>query len=160
MNGLYNAIIAPVKRKVFVSYHHGGDQFFYNGLSLHFTEKLEIFEDQSLERAYDSENIDYVRWQIRQNHIAGSSCTLVLCGAHTHRRKFVDWEIKATLDKQHGLIGVWFCRPCRWRSMAVPETGEATGKSRFGLCDMAKLGSTECRKFDNGHSKVESLYPE
>ena len=48
-----------------------------------------------------------MRWQIRQNDITGSSCTIVLCGAATHQRKYVDWEIKATLDKQHGLIGVW-----------------------------------------------------
>jgi hypothetical protein len=25
----------------------------------------------------------------------------------TSQRKYVDWEIKATLDKQHGLIGIW-----------------------------------------------------
>jgi hypothetical protein len=32
--------------------------------------------------------------------------TIVLVGKDTWRRKFVDWEIKATLDKDHGLIGV------------------------------------------------------
>ncbi len=31
---------------------------------------------------------------------------MVLCGAQTPQRKFVDWEIKATLDKEHGLIAV------------------------------------------------------
>lgn len=30
----------------------------------------------------------------------------VLCGAETPQRKYVDWEIKATLDKYHGLVGV------------------------------------------------------
>jgi len=30
----------------------------------------------------------------------------VLCGAETYKRKYADWEIKATLDKQHGLIGI------------------------------------------------------
>ena len=29
---------------------------------------------------------------------SGSSCTIVLCGARTHERKYVDWEINATLD--------------------------------------------------------------
>src|SRR5207249_3540605 len=31
---------------------------------------------------------------------------VVLCGKETPWRKFVDWEIKATLDRQHGLLGV------------------------------------------------------
>jgi len=43
---------------------------------------------------------------IRENFITGTSCTIVLCGAQTHLRKYVHWEIKATLDKEHGLIGV------------------------------------------------------
>ena len=30
----------------------------------------------------------------------------MLVGEYTWGRKYVDWEIKATLDKQHGLIGV------------------------------------------------------
>ena len=92
---------------MFVSYHHGGDQFYYNAFSKFFSDICDVFEDQSLDRAYQSDNTDYVRWQIRQNDISGSSCTIVLCGAETHQRKYVDWEIKATLDKQHGLIGIW-----------------------------------------------------
>jgi hypothetical protein len=31
---------------------------------------------------------------------------VVLVGPTTYQRKHIDWEIKATLDKQHGLIGV------------------------------------------------------
>lgn len=103
---LSGAMLAP-KRKVFVSYHHRGDQSFYNEFTRIFSTSLEIFHDTSLDRAYDSANTDYVRWAIRANNISGSSCTIVLCGAQTHERKYVDWEIKATLDKGHGLIGVW-----------------------------------------------------
>jgi hypothetical protein len=44
--------------------------------------------------------------RIRENHISGSSCTIVLVGKDTWGRKYVDWEVKATLDKGHGLIGV------------------------------------------------------
>jgi len=38
--------------------------------------------------------------------LEGTSVTVALIGAETHKRKFVDWEIKATLDDEHGLIGV------------------------------------------------------
>jgi antiphage defense system Thoeris ThsB-like protein len=44
--------------------------------------------------------------RIRENYVTGSSCTIVLVGRDTWGRKFVDWEIMATLDKGHGLIGV------------------------------------------------------
>jgi hypothetical protein len=92
---------------VFVSYRHRGDQAYYNRFAKFFADSVDVFYDNSLDRAYDSEKTDYVRWQIRENNIAGNSCTIVLYGAATHERKYADWAINATLDKQHGLIGVW-----------------------------------------------------
>jgi hypothetical protein len=94
------------RRKVFVSYHHDKDQAFYNDLSrLDF--EYECVTDNSLDRWIDSDNPEYVIQRIRDRYIAGSSCTVVLCGRDTPWRKYVDWEIKATLDKTHGLLGVW-----------------------------------------------------
>jgi Thoeris protein ThsB, TIR-like domain len=95
-----------IKRKVFVSYHHGGDQRYYNAFSKIFHDTLEIIYDNSLERIIDSEDADYVMRRIRENYISGTSCTIVLVGKDTWGRKYVDWEIKATLEKEHGLIGV------------------------------------------------------
>lgn len=95
-----------VKRKVFVSYHHGGDQGYYDLFTRAFCETYDVITDNSLERRVDSLDVDYVMRRIRENYIAGSSCTIVLVGKDTWGRKYVDWEIKATLEKQHGLIGV------------------------------------------------------
>lgn len=95
-----------VKRKVFVSYHHGADQPYYNCLSSVLADTYDVIYDNSLERQIDSDDVDYVMRRIREDYVTGSSCTLVLCGLHTPVRKYVDWEIKATLDKQHALIGV------------------------------------------------------
>jgi len=103
---LADLLAATVKRKVFVSYHHDSDQAYYDAFSNAFSEQYEVIRDNSLGRLIDSEAVDYVMRTIRENHIAGSSCTVVLCGPQTAWRKYVDWEIKATLDKQHGLIGV------------------------------------------------------
>jgi hypothetical protein len=50
--------------------------------------------------------VDYVLQRIRDSFISGSSCTIVFCGQETPWRKYVDWEIKATLDMEHGLVGV------------------------------------------------------
>lgn len=97
---------APQKRSVFVSYHHDRDQAYYDHFSRVFSDLYGIIRDNSIDRILDSEDTEYVLRRIRENHVAGSSCTVVLCGAETPWRKYVDWEIKATLDKEHGLIGV------------------------------------------------------
>jgi hypothetical protein len=65
-----------------------------------------VFEDTSPERAKDSDDTAYIMGSLREKHITGSSCTIVLCGPETGGRKFVDWEIYDTLNKEHGLIGV------------------------------------------------------
>jgi hypothetical protein len=101
-----SGLAQPVKRKVFVSYHHGGDQYYYDEFSRIFADTYDVIMDNSLERQIQSYNVDYVMRRIRENYVAGSSCTIVLCGVQTPLRKFVDWEIAATLDKFHGLIGL------------------------------------------------------
>ena len=94
------------RRRVFVSYHHGGDRQYYDAFSRLMADTYEVVQDTSVERQVDSDDVEYVLRTIRENYVTGSSCTVVLCGAGTPWRKFVDWEIKATLDKEHGLIGV------------------------------------------------------
>lgn len=94
------------KRKVFVSYHHGNDQAYYDAFSEHFSTNYNVITDRSLDRNIDSVNTDYVMRKIREDYLTGTSATIVLCGAETPNRKYVDWEIKATLDKKHALIGV------------------------------------------------------
>jgi len=95
-----------IQRKIFVSYHHEFDQNYYNHFSSLFSDTYELLRDNSLDRIIDSYDTQYVLRRIRENHISGSSCTIILCGQETYQRKYVDWEIKATLDKQHGLIGI------------------------------------------------------
>lgn len=96
----------PARPRVFVSYHHGGDQWYYDKFSETLHDYYETVIDRSLERRIDSDNSEYIMRRIREEYITGTSCTFVLCGLETPKRKFVDWEIKASLDKQHGLIGV------------------------------------------------------
>lgn len=104
-SSLCNAF-TTTRPRVFVSYHHAGDQWFYEEFSRLFHDTYEACQDNSVDRLIDSDDAEYVIRTIRENYITGTSCTLVLCGAETRWRKFVDWEIKATLDKQHGLIGI------------------------------------------------------
>ena len=106
MNGLLAALMKPTRRKVFVSYHHGNDQVYYDEFSRFFHDQYEAIRDNSLERLIQSDDTEYVMRQIRERHINGTSCTIVLIGAQSHERKYLDWEIKATLEKCHGLIGI------------------------------------------------------
>ena len=95
-----------VKPRVFVSYHHENDQRWYDEFNRLFSGTYDVVTDRSLDRAVDSDNAEYVERRIRESHIAGTSCTIVLVGAETWKRKYVDWEIHATLYKKHGLLGI------------------------------------------------------
>jgi hypothetical protein len=106
MSLYHSAVGIPAKRKVFVSYHHRGDQAYYDEFSRAFHDSYEAIYDNSLERAVDSDNSEYVMRQIREKYVSGSSCTIVLVGRESWGRKFIDWEISATLDRQHGLLGL------------------------------------------------------
>lgn len=94
------------KPRVFVSFHHGNDRSYADRFAQLFHEQYEAVTDRSLETAIDSQDSEYVYRRIREEFIKGTSCTIVLCGAETPNRKHVDWEIKATLDMGHGLLGV------------------------------------------------------
>jgi len=89
-----------------VSYHHGGDQYYYDRFCEIFDDRYEALTDNSLDRRIDSGNAEYVIRRIRELHITGSSCTLVLCGSQTPTRRYVDWEIDASLRQQMAVVGI------------------------------------------------------
>jgi hypothetical protein len=47
---------SPVKHKIFVSYHHGGDQAYYDAFSKAFHDTYDVIFDNSLERKIDSDD--------------------------------------------------------------------------------------------------------
>lgn len=57
----------------------------------------------------DSKDTDYIKRRIREKYLADSSVTIVLLGAGTWGRKFVDWEISSslrhdTVNRRSGLL--------------------------------------------------------
>ncbi len=95
------------RQNIFVSYHHGEDQSYYDILATVFDNEFCPIVDRSVESPFESEDPDYIMQRIREDYITGTSCTIVLCGRDTPWRKYIDWEIKATLDRSHGLLGIW-----------------------------------------------------
>lgn len=122
-NGL--DLLKRVRHKVFLSYQHSLDQHYYDAFSRAFHDTYESIYDNSLERRIDSDDVDYVMRRIRENYITGTSCTLVLVGKQTWGRKYIDWEVKATLEKEHGLIGV------QLPSAALNDEGKVHAPSRL-----------------------------
>jgi len=97
---------APVRRRVFISYHHENDQGWANLLRNSYGDRYEVFFDNSLDDEIDSTDPEYINRAIRESYIVGSSITIVLCGAETWKRRYVDWEISSTLHHEHALLGI------------------------------------------------------
>src|SRR5439155_19054437 len=107
LGSLFDTLPLLLKRpRIFVSYQHSSDQYYYNLLSQTFHDAYETIYDNSLRDEIDSDDNDYIIQRIRDEFITGTSCTIVLVGPTSYQRKYLDWEIKATLDKEHGIIGI------------------------------------------------------
>lgn len=105
----------PIRRTVFISFAQS-DRTEVNTFVYRWTQQDRVFIPKALGVAFgadliDSDNSDYVIGRIRRDYLADSTITLVLIGACTHSRRFVDWEIKASLRQgpsytPNGLLGI------------------------------------------------------
>ncbi len=57
------------KRKIFVSYHHQNDQWYYNEFSRIFSDSYNVIQDNSLDRIIDSDDSEYVMRRIREEYL-------------------------------------------------------------------------------------------
>lgn len=97
---------APHLAKLFVSYHHDGDGHFYREFCRLIEGYYQPVQDSSVERTTGCTDAQLVVSNLRKNYLADTVCTVVLCGLQTAYRRFVDWEIKASLDLSHGLVAI------------------------------------------------------
>ena len=98
-------------RRVFVTYHHA-DQAevmrFIDRFASAFHEMRAIGvsdEDEFI----DSSDTDYVLRRIREKYVKGTSATIALLGTCTWARRYVDWEIAATLRNNPLGVSRIFC---------------------------------------------------
>lgn len=102
----------PTRHKCFISYHQRDEdevRTFIEDYSDVFIAKVLGVSDE--DDFIDSTNTDYVLRRIREKYLTDSTVTLVMVGRCTWARKYVDWEIAATLrndprNKRSGLLGV------------------------------------------------------
>ena len=99
-------ITAPVRRTVFISHshlHESESKAFLREFGSVFIERhIGLSNKNDRIRSNDP---DYVMGRIRQELIQSkSTVTVVLVGSCTHSRRYVDWEIKASLQQGEGRI--------------------------------------------------------
>ena len=101
-----------VKHRCFVSYHKVNStavKNFVEEFSGVFTAKTVGVTDE--DDFIDSDDRDYVMRRIREKYLSNTTVTIVLIGACTKARKYVDWEIASTLrndpvNGRSGLLGI------------------------------------------------------
>lgn len=103
-----------VRRKVFISHYKGNvtaarnfiDKWAYDE-EVFIPKQLSVYDDEDF---ISSNNTDYVMSQIRKKFLGDSTVTIVLIGTCTHSRRYVDWEIKSSLQQgetpPNGLLGI------------------------------------------------------
>lgn len=89
------------RRKCFISYHHADESEVQD-----FIQTFDHDRDVLIARGIgadmsgdiiNSTNADYIKSQIRSKYLRDTSVTIVMVGNETWGRRFVDWEIAASL---------------------------------------------------------------
>ncbi len=128
------------KRKVFVSFFQN-DRAEVETFILNWATNAQVFTPKALgivgnEDFIDSTNPEYVMGQIRQKYLGDSTVTIVLLGACTHSRRYVDWEIKTSLRRgdytPNGLIAILL--PSAGGSAYLPERFRANWNAQHIDC--------------------------
>lgn len=122
-------------RKCFITYHHD-DESTVRSFVKHFDHNYGSFIVRRLGEMPDdlvnSTNTDYVMSCIRRDYIRDSTVTLVLAGRCTWARRYVDWEIQASLRSgqvttPNGLLGIKLPTFTQWperfaNNLAIPPS--------------------------------------
>jgi hypothetical protein len=104
-----------IRHKVFISYHHN-DQLEVEEFCNTFHYERDVCITRALgvgmtRDIIDKTDTDYVMRRIRNLHLKNSTVTIVLIGKCSWARKYIDWEIQASLRHgdvatPNGLIGI------------------------------------------------------
>lgn len=85
--------------RVFISYYHHDDQF-YKDTIIAWNKVWGLFDDWSvndgdIDDTYMSD--EQIRLKIRDEYIKDATVLVLLCGRNTKHRKFIDWELHASM---------------------------------------------------------------
>ena len=107
--------MSDVRHKCFISYHHD-DQEEVDEFVATFDDERKVFIARGIglqmeQDIIDSTDTEYVMRRIRELYLKDSTVTIVLMGKCTWARRYVDWEIQASLRHgetvtPNGLLGI------------------------------------------------------
>jgi hypothetical protein len=111
---LYEAQNTPPKRRCFISYHHADENEVQTFLDTYSNAEVFTHRALGLDMANDivkSNDTDYVMRRIRESYMQNTSVTIVMVGQNSWKRRYVDWEIAASLrngfaSPANGLLGI------------------------------------------------------
>lgn len=121
---------SQTRRKCFVSYHH--DDEYEVG---RFIEEFDHEQDVLIARGIganmsgdiiNSTSDEYIRSKIRERYLRDTTVTIVLVGRCTWARRFVDWEIAASLRNtatasRSGLMAITLPSVAEYGSRKLPD---------------------------------------
>lgn len=156
--------MSDVKHKVFISYHHA-DQDEADGFIRTFGDERNVFFYRALgvdmeSDIIESDETDYVMRRIREQYLKDSTVTIVLIGRCTHARRYVDWEIQASLRHgdtvtPNGLLGI---KLASYRSHGYPNRLNLNLKQENGQANCyARVIDYPSRK-DSLRSSIEDAF--
>jgi hypothetical protein len=103
------------RHKTFISYHHA-DESEVASFIKHFDHDNDVLISRGIGASMagdiiNSSNADYIKRRLRELYLRDSSVTLVMVGENTWGRRFVDWEIPASLrntstSARNGLVAI------------------------------------------------------
>lgn len=119
-------------RKVFVSYSHRLDQQAANHFRRFFSDDRDVFIDKSMREDVGHYTTDTIKERLRRL-IGDSTVTVVLIGAETGGRWWIDWEIYNSLRKsagkeRNGLLGVNIRHKHHWTPARLEDNVPAMGR--------------------------------
>ena len=133
-------VYAAPKRKVFISFCQR-DRTEVEDFIDRWATRQGIFIPKALgvsdkDDFINSTNPEYVMSQIRTKYLSDSTVTIVLVGSCTHSRRYVDWELKASLRRgeytPNGVMGIIL--PSSGASAHLPPRLEANWTSGHVNC--------------------------
>ena len=143
------------KHKVFISFYHHDDQYYKDFIDTYLSKN--IINKSVREGEYKTENSDeYIKRLIREDKISDSSVIVVLVGPNTKKRKHVDWEIYAGLNKNikgnSGLVCIFLPE--------LPKTsngGHLYSDIPARLADNIKSGYADCYEWDDAIRNFDNI---
>lgn len=124
------ALATRTRRKCFISYHHA-DQGEVEQFIQQFDHDQNVFIARGIGASMPGDIInsaddDYIKSKIRASYLRDTTVTVVLVGRDTWRRKFVDWEVAASLRKTptslpSGLLAITLPSAAGYAGRQLPE---------------------------------------